>query len=93
MGQMLGKLHRSYTECRQEKYLRNMKSKSYIKEDDILVSISIMTINGVESLWELHVANFLSYQRIHHKTHCFLDCLAVVHIVITIQVQHIWSVR
>jgi hypothetical protein len=26
-------------------YLRNMEPKSYIKEDDILVRISIMTIN------------------------------------------------
>lgn len=69
-----------------------MDAKSYIKKDDIPVGISIMTINPIKSLRELHIANFLSYQRVHHKTHCFLYSLAVINVVITIQVQQIWSI-
>ena len=72
--------------------IRNIGDKSYIEKDDIPISISIMTVNAIESLWELHITNFLSYQGIHHKTHCFLYSLAVVDVVITIQVQHIWSI-
>jgi hypothetical protein len=69
-----------------------MNAKSYIEKDDIPVSISVMTINPIKSLRELHIANFLSKQRIHHKTHSFLYGLAVVDVVVTVQIQQIWGI-
>jgi hypothetical protein len=69
-----------------------MDTKSYIEKDNIPISISIMTIDPIESLRKLHIANLLPNQRIHHKTHCLLYSLAVVDIVITIQVQQIWGI-
>lgn len=62
---------------------------TYIKEDDISVSISIMRINTIESLWKLDVAELLSYVGIHEKTHCFPCSLAVIEIVITIQIEYV----
>lgn len=61
--------------------------ESYIKKDNIPVSVSIVTINTIKPLRELHIANFLPHQRIHHEAHSFFYGLAIVYVVITIQVQ------
>jgi hypothetical protein len=66
--------------------------KSYIEEDHVPVGVSIMTINPIKPLRELHITNLLSNQRVHHKTHCFLYSLAIVDVMITIQVEHVWSI-
>jgi hypothetical protein len=58
-----------------------------IKEDNVPVSISIMPVNTIKPLRELHVAHFLPQQRIHHETHSLFYGLAVVDVVITVQVQ------
>jgi hypothetical protein len=65
----------------------NREAGSYIKKDNVPVSISIVTINTIKPLRELHIANFLPHQRIHHETHSFFYGLAVIDVVITIQVQ------
>lgn len=66
-----------------------MRGDAYIKEDYVTVSISIMSINAIKSLWKLHIAYSLPDQRVHHETHCFSQSFAVVDVVITIQVQKI----
>lgn len=62
---------------------------TYIKEYDVSVRVSIMTINAIESLRKLHIANFLPRCRIHHETHSFSECLAVVDVVIAVDIQQV----
>lgn len=62
--------------------------KAYIKEDDVTIGISIVTINAVKPLWELDIAKLLTQLRIHQETHGFSDCLAIVDVVITIKIQN-----
>lgn len=62
--------------------------KAYIKEDDVTIGISIVTINAVKPLWELDIAKLLTQVRIHQETHGFSDCLAIVDVVITIKIQN-----
>jgi len=40
--------------------LIKLDDESYIKKDNIPVGVSIMTINPIEPLRKLHIANFLS---------------------------------
>lgn len=65
---------------------------SYIKEDCVSVGVTIVPVNTIESLRKLNVADLLSNLRIHQKAHCFPHGLAVIHVVITVQVQHEWSI-
>lgn len=65
---------------------------TYIKEDNIAVSISIMAINSIKPLRKLDIAELLPNLGIHQKAHSFPDSLAVVDVVITIQVQHEWCI-
>jgi hypothetical protein len=67
--------------------LWNREAESYIKKDDVPVSVSIMTVNTVKPLRELDIAHFLPHQRIHHETHSLFYGLAIVDVVITVQVQ------
>ena len=70
----------------------NRVAETYIEKDNVSVSISIVTVNTVKSLRELHITHFLPYQRIHHETHCFPYGLAIVDVVITVQIQHVRSI-
>jgi hypothetical protein len=63
--------------------------RTYIKKYNISVWVSIMTINPIESLRKLYIANFFSNLRVHHETHGFSKCLAIVDVVITINIQNI----
>lgn len=63
-------------------------SATYIKEHNISISISIMTINTIKSLRKLDIAELLPELGIHQKAHGFPYSLAVVDVMITIQVQH-----
>jgi len=65
----------------------NREADSYIKKDDVPVSVSIMTVNSIKPLRELDIAHFLPHQRIHHETHSLFYGLAIVDVVITVQVQ------
>lgn len=65
----------------------NREAESYIKKDDVPVSVSIMTVNTIKPLRELDIAHFLPHQRIHHETHSLFDGFAIVDVVITVQVQ------
>jgi len=65
----------------------NREAESYIKKDDVPVSVSIMTVNTIKPLRELDIAHFLPHQRIHHETHSLFYGLAIVDVVITVQVQ------
>jgi hypothetical protein len=67
--------------------LWNREAESYIKKDDVPVSVSIMTVNTIKPLRELDIAHFLPHQRIHHETHSLFYGLAIVDVVITVQVQ------
>lgn len=67
-------------------------SGTYIKEDSVSVGISVMPINTIESLRKLDIANFLANLWIHQEAHCLSDSLAVVYVMVTIQVQHEWSI-
>lgn len=67
-------------------------SETYIKEDNIAVSISIMQVNAIETLWELYIAGLLSKSRVHHETHGFFKSLAVIEVVITVDVQKICTI-
>lgn len=65
---------------------------TYIKEDNIAISISIVQVNAIKPLRKLYIAGFPSKSRIHHKTHGFFKSFAVVEVVITIDVQEICSI-
>ena len=62
--------------------------KIYIEEHNIAISISIVSINAIESLRKLDIAEFLSELGIHQKAHGFPYSLAIVDVVVTIQIQH-----
>eukprot|EP01018_Ginkgo_biloba_P018128 Gb_05832 [translate_table: standard] len=46
-----------------------------------------MPINTIKPLRKLNIASFLPKIRIHHKTHCLTQGLAVIYVVITIKIQ------
>ena len=69
-----------------------MSSETYIKKDNISISISIVQVDAVKPLWELNIAGFPSKSRIHHETHGFFKTFAIVEIVITIHVQKICTI-
>lgn len=60
---------------------------TYIEEDNVAISISIVQINAIKTLRELNVASFLSISRIHHETHGLFKSFAVIEVVITIDIQ------
>lgn len=62
--------------------------EAYVKEDDIAVGISIMSINAIKPLWELDITKLLSQLGVHEKAHGFSDGLAIVNVVIAVQIQH-----
>lgn len=62
--------------------------KAYVKEDNIAVGISIMSINAIKPLWELDITKLLSQLGVHEKAHGFSDGLAIVNVVIAVQIQH-----
>lgn len=66
---------------------------AYIKEHGVSVGISVVSINAVESLGKLDVAELLSELRVHEKTHGFSHGLAVVDVVVAIEIQHERRVR
>lgn len=51
--------------------MKNSKQKisfysvTYIEEDNVSISISIVTINTIEPLWKLNIAKLLSKLGIH----------------------------
>lgn len=57
--------------AQQFKEVLKRKIHAYIKEHCIPVGISIIPIDPIESLWELHIANMLSKVWIHKKAHSF----------------------
>lgn len=63
-------------------------AQTYIKENNISISISIMAINTIEPLWELNIAELLSKLRIHQKAHSFPYSFTIVEVMITIKIQH-----
>ena len=65
---------------------------AHVEEDDVPVGVSIVEIDSVESLRELHVAYSLPNERIHHEAHGFSERLAVVDVVVAIEVQHVRSI-
>jgi len=65
---------------------------TYIKEDNITVRISVMPVNTIESLRELHIAYFLSWNGVHHEAHGFSESLTSVDIVITVHIQQEWCI-
>lgn len=65
---------------------------TYIEKDNVAVSISIVQVNAIETLWKLNVAGLPSISRIHHKAHGFFTSFTVVEVVITIDVQNICSI-
>ncbi len=67
-------------------------SSSYIKEDSVMIGISIIPINTIKSLGELHIAYTLANQWIHHETHCLTDSLAVVDVMVAIQIEQEWCI-
>lgn len=71
---------------------KNYQVLTYIKEYNIAIWVSIMTINAIESLRKLHITDLLSWSGIHHKAHGFTKSLTVVYIVITINIQYVWSI-
>jgi hypothetical protein len=66
--------------------------KTYIKEDNIAIGISIVQINAIKSLRKLDIACLLSISGIHHETHCFFKSFAIIEIVITINIQKICTI-
>lgn len=69
--------------------LESSLGDTYIEEHDISIRIPIVTIDPIESLRELHVADFLPRCGVHHETHGFTDCFAVVDVMITINIEKI----
>jgi hypothetical protein len=67
-------------------------SSSYIKEDSVMIGISITPINTIKSLGELYIAYTLANQWIHHETHCLTDSLAVVDVMVAIQIEQEWCI-
>ena len=63
--------------------------RTYIKENGIAIGISIIPINTIKSLWKLHIADIFPKVWIHHKAHSFSQCLAVVYVVITVNIQQV----
>ena len=61
---------------------------TYIKEDCVSVSISVMSVYSIKPLRELNITDFFPVLRIHQEAHGFPDSLAIVYVVITVQVQH-----
>lgn len=61
---------------------------AYIEEDCISVGITIVPVNAIKSLRELDIANLPSNLGVHQETHGLSRSLAVVHIMVTIQVEH-----
>lgn len=66
-------------------------AKITIKEDSVMVGISIRRINSFKSLWKLYVAYPVT-TTVHHKAHSFLYSLRVIDIMVTIQIEYEWSV-
>lgn len=65
---------------------------TYIEEDDVSVGVSIITINSIESLRELNITELFPELWIHQKAHRFSNGSTVVDVMITIQVEHKWSI-
>jgi len=70
----------------------NREAESYIKKDDVPVSVSIMTVNTIKPLRELDIAHFLPHQRIHHETHSLSKSFAAIEVVITIHIKKISTI-
>ncbi|CAA6665647.1 unnamed protein product [Spirodela intermedia] len=68
-------------------------SAAYIKEHHVAVRISVATVNAIESLGELDVADVSAHSWIHHEAHSLSDGLTVVDIVIAVEVENVRSVR
>lgn len=64
----------------------------YIKEDNVAISISIVQINPIKTLWELNITSFPPHGRIHHEAHSFTKSFAVIKVVITINIQKIGTI-
>lgn len=61
---------------------------TYIEEDGVSIGISVVPVNAIKSLRELHITDLLPNLWIHQEAHGFSHSLAVVNVVITIQVEH-----
>jgi hypothetical protein len=66
---------------------------TYVKENSVVVGISIVLINTVEPLRELHVTHFLPHSRIHQEAHGFSKSFTVVDVMITIQIEEERGIR
>lgn len=69
-----------------------MEKGHYVEENCVTVGISIALVNAIEPLGELNVADVAADLRIHVETHCLTNSLAVVHVVITIEIEYIRSI-
>lgn len=73
-------------------YLVAFLDGTYIKEDCVSIGISIIPINAIEPLRELNIADLFPSLWVHQETHCLSHGLAVIYVMVTIQVQHEWSI-
>jgi hypothetical protein len=62
---------------------------TYVKEDNVPIGIPITTVNAIEPLWELYIADIPANSRVHHEAHCFTNSFAVVNIVITVKIKNV----
>ena len=65
-----------------------MSQQAYVEEDGVPVSVSVVRVDAVEPLRELHVADLPADLRVHEEAHGLPDGLAVVDVVVTVQVEH-----
>lgn len=66
---------------------------TYIKEYSVAICVSVVMINPIKPLRKLDIAYFLSRVWVHHEAHSFAECLAVVYILITIDIQYVRGIR
>ena len=64
----------------------------YIEKDNVAVSVSIVQVNAVKTLWKLNIASLPSIRRIYHETHGCFTSFTIVEVVIKIDVQNICSI-
>lgn len=65
-----------------------MLFRTYVEKDGVSIGISVVSVNAIKSLRELHITDLLPNLWIHQEAHGFSHSLAVVNVVITIQVEH-----
>lgn len=68
-------------------------ANSYVKEDRVVISISVIPVDTIKSLWELYIADPLAHSWIHQEAHSFSESFTVVDVMIAVQVEEEGSVR